>query len=36
VLPRISTEFLSRVIDGKTLAHVHVGVEQEEFTYAFD
>jgi type VI secretion system protein VasG len=36
VLPRISTEFLSRVIDGKTLALVHVGVEQEEFTYAFD
>jgi type VI secretion system protein VasG len=36
VLPRISTEFLSRVIDGRTLARVHVGVEEEEFTYAFD
>jgi hypothetical protein len=24
------------VIDGKTLARVHVGVEAEEFTYAFD
>jgi type VI secretion system protein VasG len=36
VLPRISTEFLSRVIDGRTLARVHVGVEKEEFTYAFD
>ncbi|RKE36309.1 type VI secretion system protein VasG [Paraburkholderia sp. BL23I1N1] len=36
VLPRISTEYLSRVIDGRTLARVHVGVEEEEFTYAFD
>jgi type VI secretion system protein VasG len=36
VLPRISTEFLTRVIDGRTLARVHVGVEQEAFTYAFD
>jgi type VI secretion system protein VasG len=35
-LPRISTEFLARVMDGRTLARVHVGVEQEEFTYAFD
>jgi type VI secretion system protein VasG len=36
VLPRVSTEFLSRVMDGRTLARVHVGVENEEFTYAFD
>jgi type VI secretion system protein VasG len=36
VLPRISTEFLTRVMDGHSLARVHVGVEQEEFTYAFD
>jgi type VI secretion system protein VasG len=36
LLPRISTEFLSRVIDGKSLARVHVGVAAEEFTYAFD
>jgi type VI secretion system protein VasG len=36
LLPRISTEFLTRVIDGKTLARVHVGVEAAEFTYAFD
>ena len=36
VLPRISTEYLSRVMDGKTLARVHVSVEGEEFTYAFD
>jgi type VI secretion system protein VasG len=36
VLPRISTEFLARVIDGRTLARVHVGVEEEEFTYVFD
>lgn len=36
LLPHISTEFLSRVIDGKSLARVHVGVAAEEFTYAFD
>ncbi|MEM5314907.1 type VI secretion system ATPase TssH [Paraburkholderia sp. JHI869] len=36
VLPRISTEYLSRVMDGKTLARVHVSVEGEEFAYAFD
>ncbi|MEX3694055.1 type VI secretion system ATPase TssH [Paraburkholderia sp. BR14263] len=36
VLPRISTAFLSRVMDGKTLARVHVSVEDEEFSYAFD
>ncbi|MCP3718343.1 type VI secretion system ATPase TssH [Paraburkholderia sp. CNPSo 3281] len=36
VLPRISTEFLARVMDGKTLARVHVSVGGEEFTYAFD
>jgi type VI secretion system protein VasG len=36
VLPRISTEFLARVMDGRALTRVHVGVEQEEFTYAFD
>ncbi|SPB13810.1 ATPase AAA [Caballeronia novacaledonica] len=36
VLPRISTEYLSRVMNGETLARVHVGVANEEFTYAFD
>jgi type VI secretion system protein VasG len=36
VLPHISTEFLSRVMDGRTIARVHVGVEEDEFTYAFD
>ncbi|AQH02850.1 ClpV1 family T6SS ATPase [Burkholderia sp. KK1] len=36
VLPRISTEYLSRVMAGTALSRVHVGVEDEEFTYAFD
>ncbi len=37
VLPRISTEVLTRVLDGRTIAAVHVGAEEsEEFTYAFD
>ncbi|BAO90456.1 type VI secretion system ATPase TssH [Caballeronia cordobensis] len=36
VLPRISTEYLSRVMAGTALSRVHVGVENEEFTYAFD
>jgi type VI secretion system protein VasG len=36
VLPRISAEFLARVFDGTTLARVHVGVQSEAFTYAFD
>jgi type VI secretion system protein VasG len=36
VLPRISTEYLSRVMQGGALARVHVAVEDEEFTYAFD
>jgi type VI secretion system protein VasG len=36
VLPRISTEVLTRVLDGRTIAGVHVGAQGEEFTYAFD
>jgi type VI secretion system protein VasG len=36
VLPRISTEVLTRVLDGRTIASVHVGAAGEEFTYAFD
>jgi type VI secretion system protein VasG len=36
LLPRVSTEFLSRVINGKTIAKVHVGVADSEFTYAFE
>jgi type VI secretion system protein VasG len=36
LLPRISTEVLTRVLDGRTIARVHVATEGEEFTYAFD
>jgi type VI secretion system protein VasG len=36
VLPRISTEVLTRVLDGRTISAVHVGAESEEFTYGFD
>ncbi|CDY79206.1 ClpB protein [Caballeronia glathei] len=36
LLPRVSTEFLTRVMAGTTMSKVHVGVEGEEFTYAFE
>jgi type VI secretion system protein VasG len=36
LLPRISTEVLSRVLDGRTIAGVHVTAQDEEFTYVFD
>jgi len=36
LLPRISTEVLTRVLDGRTIARVHVAAQDEEFTYAFD
>lgn len=36
LLPRISTEFLSRVIDGRSIRKVHVGVTDSELTYAFE
>ncbi|MFL9961260.1 type VI secretion system ATPase TssH [Paraburkholderia sediminicola] len=36
LLPRISAEFLTRLIDGRTVAKVEVGVSDGEFTYAFD
>jgi type VI secretion system protein VasG len=36
LLPRISTEVLTRVLDGTTIARVHVATQGEEFTYVFD
>jgi type VI secretion system protein VasG len=36
VLPRISAEVLSRVIDGRALARVHVGEQDGELTYDFE
>jgi len=36
LLPRISAEFLSRLVEGRSLARVHVSVEAEDFSYAFD
>jgi type VI secretion system protein VasG len=36
VLPRVSTEFLSRLADGRSVAKVAIGVSDGELTYAFD
>jgi len=36
VLPRVSTEFLSRLVDGRSVAKVEIGVCDGEFTYTFD
>jgi type VI secretion system protein VasG len=36
VLPRVSTEFLSRLVDGRSVAKVAIGVGDGELTYAFD
>ncbi|MHC4203011.1 MAG: type VI secretion system ATPase TssH [Planctomycetota bacterium] len=36
VLPEISQELLSRLMEGKTAARVHVGVKDSKFTYSFD
>ncbi len=36
VLPKISEEFLKRMIEAKPIARVHVKVENGEFGYAFD
>ncbi|BBA33142.1 type VI secretion ATPase, ClpV1 family [Methylocaldum marinum] len=35
VLPRISEEFLVRMMEGKTIERVHVSVEEMEFKYVF-
>ncbi len=36
VLPRISEEFLTRMVEGKDVDRIHVTVDNEQFGYAFD
>ena len=36
MLPSISTEFLTRMMEGKTIEQVHVSVADEEFVYSFE
>lgn len=36
VLPRISGEFLTRMLEGKSIAKVHVDVADGEFSYSFE
>lgn len=36
LLPRISTEFLNRMVDGNSLQSIQVGVTDEEFSYTFE
>jgi type VI secretion system protein VasG len=36
VLPRISEEFLIRMMEGKALEQGHVGVAEGEFGYGFE
>ncbi|MBN2271776.1 MAG: type VI secretion system ATPase TssH [Sedimentisphaerales bacterium] len=36
LLPRISEELLTRLMEGKTAKRVHIGVEDSEFTYSFN
>ncbi len=36
LLPKISMEFLTRLVDSKVVKKVHIGREDGEFTYAFD
>jgi type VI secretion system protein VasG len=36
VLPRISEEFLTRMMEGQPVERVHVGVEAGEFSYRFE
>ncbi|MGE0384768.1 MAG: type VI secretion system ATPase TssH [Gammaproteobacteria bacterium] len=36
MLPRMSTEFLTRMMEGKPVARVHVGAADSDFTYSFD
>ncbi|MEM1432631.1 MAG: type VI secretion system ATPase TssH [Pseudomonadota bacterium] len=35
VLPHISREFLTRLMDGETVEKIHIGVEEGEFSYSF-
>ncbi|NIP27275.1 MAG: type VI secretion system ATPase TssH [Phycisphaerae bacterium] len=36
LLPEVSQELLTRLMEGKTAKRVHVGVKDSEFTYSFD
>ena len=36
MLPAISAAFLNRLLEGGTVARVHVGATDSEFTYSFD
>jgi len=36
VLPTISEEFLTRMVEGKAVERIHVGVDKEQFRYEFD
>lgn len=36
VLPTISEEFLTRMVEGKSVERIHVGVDKEQFRYEFD
>jgi type VI secretion system protein VasG len=36
VLPTISEEFLTRMVEGKSIDRIHVTVENEQFSYVFD
>ena len=36
VLPRISEEFLTRLMEGRPVRRLHVGVENGEFAYGFE
>ena len=36
VLPQISGEILARMMQGKELERIHIGVQGEDFEYSFD
>jgi type VI secretion system protein VasG len=36
LLPAVSEKFLSRMIEGKAIEKVHIGVADEDFSYSFD
>ncbi len=36
LLPAISREFLTRMIEGKTVDRVHISVADNDFQFAFD
>ncbi len=36
VLPTISEEFLTRMVEGKSISRIHITVEKEQFSYGFD